>query len=58
MRGSTKLLMPLMTLLPFLGSPLINWQGDLIGSDDVRGYKRIHHKSQKKLRRLVRRRGD
>ena len=56
MTGNLKLLMPLITMLPLLGSPLINWQGDLIGSDDVRGYKRIQHRSQKKLRRLARQR--
>ena len=54
MNARTKLLMPLLTLLPMLGSSLINWQGDLIGSDDVRGYKRIRHRSQNKLRRLAR----
>jgi len=53
MNARTKLLMPLLTLLPMLGSSLINWQGDLIGSDDVRGYKRIRHRSQNKLRRLA-----
>ena len=47
-----RFLMPLATMLNFLGSPIFNWQGDMAGSDDVRGYKRIHHRSQKKLRRL------
>jgi len=47
-------LMPLITMLPLLGSRLINWQGHIVGSDNVRGYKNIRHRSQQKLRRLAR----
>jgi len=44
------------TLLSMLGSRLINWQGDVPLSDDIRAYKRIRHRSQNKLRRLAKRR--
>ena len=47
-------LLPMLTLVSMFGSRAINWQGDLVGSDNIREYKRIRHRSQGKKRRLAR----
>lgn len=54
MKANAKFLLPLIMILPLRGSRLINLESYMLGSSDVRDYKRIHHRSQKKLRRLGR----
>ena len=58
MEGNRKHPVSLLHMLPLLGSRLIHWGYDFIGSDDVRGYQRIHYRSQAKLRKHARQRSN